>query len=74
VRQVTIADFPACWQEATPAERSHDSSIYRMRFMLRLDGSAQTKPQQLMKEFGALKADIIRQLIAQAKPEDFPPR
>jgi hypothetical protein len=41
--------------------------------MLRLDESSQTKLQQLIKQFGASKAEIIRQLIAQAKPEDFPP-
>jgi hypothetical protein len=41
--------------------------------MLRLDESSQTTLQQLIKQFGASKADIIRQLIAQAKPEDFPP-
>jgi predicted DNA-binding protein len=63
VRQITITDFPASWQEAPPRER----------FMLRLDESSQTTLQQLIKQFGASKADIIRQLIAQAKPEDFPP-
>jgi predicted DNA-binding protein len=72
VRQITITDFPASWQEATPRERSHDSRTYTTRFMLRLDESSQTKLQQLIKQFGASKADIIRQLIAQAKPEDFP--
>jgi predicted transcriptional regulator len=73
VRQVTIQDFPASWQVATPRERSHDSRTYTTRFMLRLDESSQTKLQQLITQFGASKADIIRQLIAQAKPEDFPP-
>jgi predicted transcriptional regulator len=73
VRQMTMADFPASWQEAIPGERSHDSRTYGTRFMLRLDDSAQTKLQQLVKQFGASKAQIIRQLIAQAEPEDFPP-
>jgi Ribbon-helix-helix protein, copG family len=41
--------------------------------MLRLDEPSQTKLEQLIKEFGTSKADIIRQLIAQAKAEDFPP-
>jgi RNA:NAD 2'-phosphotransferase (TPT1/KptA family) len=72
VRQITITDFPASWQAATPRERSHDSRTYTERFMLRLDESSQTKLQQLIKQFGASKADIIRQLIAQAKPEAFP--
>jgi hypothetical protein len=43
VRQVTITDFPASWQEATPAERSHDSRTYGTRFMLRLDTSSHAK-------------------------------
>ena len=72
VRQITIADFPASWQEATPRERSHDSLTYTERFMLRLDEPSQTKLQQLTKQFGASKAEIIRHLIAQATPEDFP--
>jgi hypothetical protein len=72
VRQVTITDFPASWQEATPMERSHDSRTYGTRFMLRLDKPSQIKLQQLVKEFGASKAAIIRQLIARATPEDFP--
>jgi predicted transcriptional regulator len=73
VRQITITDFPASWQEATPRERSHDSRTYTTRFMLRLDESSQTKLEQLIRQLGVSKADIIRQLIAQAKPEDFPP-
>jgi predicted transcriptional regulator len=73
VRQVTITDFPASWQEATPRERSHDSRTYTTRFMLRLDESSQTKLEQLIRQLGVSKADIIRQLLAQAKPEDFPP-
>jgi hypothetical protein len=73
VRQITITDFPASWQEATPRERSHDSRTYTERFMLRLDESSQTKLQQLVTQFGTSKAEIIRQLVAQAEPEDFPP-
>jgi predicted DNA-binding protein len=73
VRQITITDFPASWQEMTPRERSHDSRTYTTRFMLRLDESSQTKLEQLIRQLGVSKADIIRQLIAQAKPENFPP-
>jgi hypothetical protein len=73
VRQITIEDFPASWQAATPRERSHDSRIYTERFMLRLDERSQTTLQQLVTQFGASKAEIIRHLITQAKPEDFPP-
>jgi predicted DNA-binding protein len=72
VRQVTITDFPASWQEATPHEHSHDSRTYTERFMLRLDESSQTKLEQLIKQFGASKAAIIRHLIAHATPDAFP--
>jgi hypothetical protein len=40
--------------------------------MLRLDDPSQTTLQQLVKQFGVSKAEIIRQLVAQAAPEDFP--
>jgi predicted transcriptional regulator len=72
VRQITIADFPRSWQEERSPGRSHDSRSYGTRFMLRLDEPSQTKLQQLVKQFGASKAKIIRQLIAQANDEDFP--
>jgi hypothetical protein len=72
VRQITISDIPASWHEARTEKRSHDSRTYGRRFMLRLDEPSQTKLQQLVKQFGASKAEIIRQLIAQAEPEDFP--
>jgi predicted transcriptional regulator len=72
VRQMTMADVPASWQEARSEERSHDSRTYGTRFMLRLDDPSQAKLQQLVKQFGASKAEIIRQLIAQANDENFP--
>jgi hypothetical protein len=72
VRQITIADFPASWQEARSEKRSHDSRTYGRRFLLRLDEPSQTKLQQPVEQFGTSKAEIIRQLVAQAKPEDFP--
>jgi len=74
VRQITMADFPASWQEARSEERSHDSRTYGTRFMLRLDEASQSKLQQFITQFSASKADIIRHLIAQAKPEQFPER
>jgi predicted transcriptional regulator len=74
VRQITITDFPASWQEAQSEERSHDSCDYDTRFMLRLDDASRTKLQELVERFGASKAEIIRQLIAQAHDDDFPKR
>jgi predicted transcriptional regulator len=73
VRQIAIMDFPASWQEATSHGRSRDSCTYSRRFMLRLDEPSQTKLQQLIDQFHMSKAEIIRQLIVQAAPEDFPP-
>jgi predicted transcriptional regulator len=72
VGQISTTDFPASWQEGTSEERSHDSRVYGTRFMLRLDDPSETKLQQLVKQFGVSKAEIIRQLVAQAEPEDFP--
>jgi hypothetical protein len=72
VRQTAIEDFPASWQEATPTQRSHDSHTYTARFMLRLNRTSFLKLQELVNRFDVPKATIIRHLIAQATPEDFP--
>jgi hypothetical protein len=72
VRQITLTDFPASWEAERFEERSHDSRTYSTRLMLRLDETSQTKLQQLMHQFGASKAHIIRRLFMQATPEDFP--
>jgi hypothetical protein len=67
VRQITLTDVPASWQEARSEKRSHDSRTYGTRFMRRLDEPSQTILQQLMTQFGASRAEIICQLIAQAR-------
>jgi hypothetical protein len=72
VRQISMTDFPASWEEERSAEQSHDSRVYDTRFMLRLDKTSQAKLQQLISHFGVSKATVIRQLIIQATPEDFP--
>jgi hypothetical protein len=72
VRQVTLTDFPMSWQEATPGERSHDSRAYGKRFMMRLDNPTWEKLEDLSTYFDKSIAEIIRQLIAQAKIEHFP--
>jgi predicted HicB family RNase H-like nuclease len=85
LRQITREDFPASWQVAQEdvptidpsgraAPRSHDSRHYGTRFMLRLDRASHTKLQRLVKRFQTSRAEIVRQLIAQAGPEDFPER
>ena len=73
VRQIALTDFPASWQEAQAEERSHDSRTYGTRFMLRLDHLTQEKLDALSAHFAKPAAAIIRQLIAQAEPNDFPP-
>ena len=40
--------------------------------MLRLDESTAQKLQALVEQFAMPRAAIIRQLITQAKPEEFP--
>jgi predicted DNA-binding protein len=72
VRQISMADFPASWQEATPRERSHDSRHYGKRFMLRLDHPTQEKLEAFSKHFNKSAAESIRQLIAHATIEEFP--
>jgi hypothetical protein len=72
VRQITMSDLPASWRTAGVEQRSHDSRRYGTRFMLRLDVPSAAKLQHLVTQFGASKADIIRQLIRQAIPDDFP--
>ncbi len=47
--------------------------LYGTRFMLRLDGPTRDKLDELSTHFDQSAADIIRQLIAQAEPKDFPP-
>jgi predicted transcriptional regulator len=75
MRQVTHKDFPPSWHAETARggrPRSHDSRYYGQRFMLRLDNETSTKLGTLMQTFDRSAAEIIRQLIAQARPEDFP--
>jgi predicted transcriptional regulator len=77
MRQVTPDDFPASWHaEAVHGRtpRSHDSRYYGHKYTLRFDEATSTKLEQLMEGFDRSAAAIIRQLIAQATPEMFPPR
>jgi predicted transcriptional regulator len=71
VRQITIQDFPAIWQAATPRERSHDSRIYTERFMLRFDHLTREKLDALATHFNKPASEVIRDLITQAKPGGF---
>jgi hypothetical protein len=72
MRQVTRADFPTRWGTGATPIRSHASGYYDRRFQLRLDPDTQTKLGTLMQTFDRSAAELIRQLIAQATPKDFP--
>ena len=72
IRRVTADNFPASWRAQETAGRSHDSPYYGRRFMLRLDADTQTKLEALTQAFQRPAAEVIRQLIVQATPEDFP--
>jgi hypothetical protein len=79
MRHIRRADFPKSWQARTTerrtptAQRSHDSRHYWKRFMLRLDDQAGARLEDLASHFGAPHAEVIRQLIVQARVNDFPP-
>jgi hypothetical protein len=83
LREITAADFPRSWQvaaqdttrpQASPrvSLRSHDSRTYGKRFMRRLDEPTWDALEMLSHHFQQSHAEVIRQLIAQARPEDFP--
>jgi hypothetical protein len=52
--------------------RSHDSRYDGKRFMMRLDPQTWEKLEELFAHSDKSVAEIIRHLVAQAKPEDFP--
>jgi hypothetical protein len=78
MREIRSTDFPKSWQvdkagrRHTSGQRSHDSRYYWKRFMMRLDAPAWDQLEELARHFDASQAEIIRQLIVQAKLEDFP--
>jgi len=72
VHQIAITDVPPSWREEPSGERSHDSHDYDTRFMLRVDEPSREQLQHRVDHFDVTKAEIIRHLIAQATPEDFP--
>jgi predicted transcriptional regulator len=73
MRQVTPEDVPASWRAGGTSMRSHDSGSYQHRFMLRLDDATSSKLETLTHIFQRSAAEVIRQLIAQARPATFPP-
>jgi hypothetical protein len=74
IRQVVLEDFPPSWRAEETAVRSHDSGYYARRFQLRLDLDSHMKLETLMQTFHRSAAEVVRLLIMQATPEDFPQR
>jgi predicted transcriptional regulator len=72
VRRVTADDFPASWRTGERADRSHESGYCHRKFGLRLDDVTSRKLEGFTATFHRPAAEIIRQRIAQARPEDFP--
>jgi predicted DNA-binding protein len=72
MRRVTADDFPASWRTGERAGRSHESGYYHRKFGLRLDNVTSQKLETLTETFERPAAEVIRQLIIQARVEDFP--
>jgi hypothetical protein len=72
MRQVTLEDFPDSWRAGEGGSRPHESGYYDRRFQLRLDPHTRRKLEAFMQTFDRSAAEIIRQLIAQVRSEDFP--
>jgi hypothetical protein len=73
MRQVTPEDFPPSWRAEEAAARAHESGYFHRKLGLRLDAVTSRKLAAFMHTFERSAAAIIRELIAQATPEDFPP-
>jgi hypothetical protein len=74
MRQVTLEEFPASWREGKSVPRSHESGYYHRTFGPRLDAVTSHTLEVFTQTFDRSAAEIIRQLILQARPEDFPQR
>jgi predicted DNA-binding protein len=72
MRRITRDDVPVSWRTGETTGRSHDSGYYRRKFGLRLDEETSRKLRTLMQAFHRPAAEVIRQLILQARIEAFP--
>jgi hypothetical protein len=72
VRRVTAEDFPGSWRAVETPGRSHESGFFHRKFGIRLDEVTSRKLESFTATFHLPAAEIIRQLITQARPEDFP--
>jgi predicted DNA-binding protein len=72
MRQVTPEDFPPSWHAGDSAIRAHESGYFRRKLGLWLDEETARKLAVLSEVLGRSAAEVVRQLIGQAAPEDFP--
>ena len=72
MRHITPEDFPPSWRTGATAVRSHEPGYDDRRFQFPLNPDTQTKVGMLMQTFDRSAAEILRQLMAQAGPEDCP--
>ena len=67
-----VSGCTASWQEERSKERSHDSRTYDTGFMLRFGHLTRETLEVLSTHVNTPASEVIRRLIAQAIPEDFP--
>jgi predicted DNA-binding protein len=72
LQHVTLTDLPTHWQTGEPDPHAHDSRFYDQRYMLRLNAPTRQKLDALAEHCGKSIAEIVRHLVTQATPEDFP--
>jgi hypothetical protein len=72
LQQVNPDEFPPSWRAGETTVRSHGSGYYHRKFRLRLDEVTSGRLEALAQTFNRPAAEVIRQLIMQARPEDFP--
>jgi predicted DNA-binding protein len=73
MRRITADDLPARWRTGERAYRSDASGYDHRTFGLRLDAVTSHNLETLTHTFERPAAEVIRQLIRQAKTEDVPP-
>jgi predicted transcriptional regulator len=72
MRRVTAEDFPGSWRARETPSRSHESGYFRRKCGIRLDDVTSPKLEGLTTTFHRSAAEVIRQLITQARPGNFP--
>ncbi len=68
----TVTTFRNAGPQGGASGRLHESGHYQRRFTLRLDDETANTSEMLTQTFNRPAAEIIRQLITQARPEKFP--